>query len=271
MRREHRIVIFLILICFIGKAKTLSSAGIMINSNCDTLEFVIKSLNNIRLDTFNTIWNLTKEQVIDYFDKARIINEKEAGRLIAENYHPFVIEGECIRNDSCFDYLITPSGIGILVTKTEQRKYLFYKYRSIANDPVVLPSKCYSGSWDLKILSKNKFIKKNQANEDFYQWCNHWYLTVNQINDYIRLCKKEKESVLYQIFMNLPCYFQGYVVLNNEIYRYRLECSGMTWFRKLSNEIHNIQEEEYGWGCYDSRGLKYVFTIDNNLESDNLE
>ena len=224
----------------------------------------IKVLNSkfYQLDTFTTTWNLTKEELQLFFETAKQIDHFEAARIINKRYHPFSIEGEIDCGDSTARFRLNPAGIAILYDRKLDSLF-FFKYNNDTNNLFRLPVRAYP-KWPIKILSKKKIVGKISESDSLYIWVKNWNLTVTEINEYLGLCKKEKEHILYQLFMNYPCSINGDAVWEDDIYSFKLECSGMTWMRKKIGETSD--DKTYGFGCFDKKGEKYIYEI--GLSSD---
>lgn len=236
----------------------------------DKQEHILSSNSKIKilssefqqLDTFTINWHPSNKDLELFFQTANPINHIEAARIIEKQYYPFAITGELIHGDTLLHFTLNPAGVAILYNP-ESDSTSFYRNNLLAKKNFHFPKRTYP-EWTIKILRKDKRIGKICETDSLYTWAKTWDLTVTEINEYISLCEKDMIVRLYQIFMNYPCDINGYAIWNENLYYYSLECSGMTWMTKLIGTTSD--EENFGFGCYDIRGLKYVYTIENNLE-----
>lgn len=224
---------------------------------------VVKGSKFEQLDTLSTKWQLDDEQIVRYFQSAKQIENLDAAKIIVANYSPFVIEGQLNYNETDFQFIITSSGVGILRSDTIHRYYIYNEYPHQS----VFLNKRELVDLDIFLLSQRKVVKNKYVNNesDFYNWCKLWKLSASDFNKYFKLCEQMSQTELYQRFQNYPCWLEGYLVWNGEIFFYRLDSSAPLWLQYLDEDSKN---KEIGFGCFDRIGEKYVFEIDPILGED---
>ena len=221
----------------------------------DSNDIIVEYTEISQLDDFTTSWNLDSGQVVKYFRTCREIDVDQAREIIDKNYHPFSLKTMILNNGFKRFIVITPSGVAISYNFTIE-KYEFYM---TDDSSFILPSREYKRNWRVKILSKQKFfdeyVSEPKEKDELYQWSLKWDLTVTQMNEYFDLCKWVNNYLL-TVFDRVKCEFQGYALFQNKLYYYSLECSGGTFFSDLNRKPN---DEDYGFGCYDKKGEKYIY------------
>jgi len=250
--------------CHTGGSDTIQN----ITDSIDTIivnDTIVKSSDFYQLDTLTTDWRLTSDEILNYFSNAKQIDNEEAAMIVGKNYYPFSIEGEISCNSKDFQFIIIPSGVGILFSSSTPHKYQYY-YDDIARSREGKRlNQLHSKGLKMLLLSQKKYCKYDECGEELGAWCRKWKLSVTDFNKYVSLCKQMPHHELYQMFQNCPCGFDGYLVWKGEVYRYTLEASAPLWLWNACKKVTS-DEETVGFGCFVKAGEKYVFEVDPGMD-----
>lgn len=221
---------------------------------------VVQSVNFSNLDIVSTSWNMTMEDVRSFFEHARLTTESEVAEIVSKNYSPFSITGEVWLDGQRNNYTISPAGTAILFPTSfdQNSQHIFFvndEYVTIMQDK--LPY-----DLELKVLSYHK--KSYDNDDDLGKWCKNWRLSATDIDSYFTLCKPWDENVkgaVLTLFYNYNCEINGYLEMNDRIYRYWLWCNGPFILTPVQS---NGYGERLNFVCQDEAGLKYLYEIEKN-------
>lgn len=247
---------------FIGVIEILDSNIHAKNFNRNISDIEILRYELQQLDTIRVKWQLSEDDLLHIFQTAIPINNIEAANMINKQYLPMAYTGSILCDGQLLQFILTTCGV-IIIHNNELDIISLRKCKSEVEYLFPFSENAHN-EWTIKILQKHKWIGNIEKTDSMFKWAYNWDLTASEIDKYISLCKKESIVKLYSIFMNYPCAITGFAVYDADLYYFSLECSGMTWMKKLIGEVSD--EENFGFGCYDKQGLKYIYTIENNLE-----
>lgn len=63
---------------------------------------------------------------------------------------------------------------------------------------------------------------------------------------------------LYERFQNYPCWMEGHLAWNGQIYSYKLESSVPLWLWHIDTKT---EDKRIGFGCFNKAGEKYIYEI----------
>jgi hypothetical protein len=149
-----------------------------------------------------------------------------------------------------------------VIKNTQSKSYTISRDTSIYNnnegDTSSLFSKVGLIIDTIKILSVNKKIRKDTAENQYYNQCESWNLTEKKIVEIIKLSKPiSSHEFQYQYYV-LPCEFNGQLKIDNAMFRYKVNAGSYVVLISSDTTIY--------LGCASKKCKKYFLTTKDSME-----